>query len=130
MMHAARGPAVEINEQLNEDTHPFQDIFLVVTKLHEQSHLPAGVAVDSVDLQQEVQKSDTTQKSKLEEACCMQSPPLCSRGCPEARCYWHEEAALRSRASRPPCLQPPPSTQNTDSYLQNKHTALWMSSCV
>lgn len=68
MRHGACGPAVGINEMLNEDTHPFQDIFLVVTKLHEQSHLPAGVAVDSVDLRQEAQRSDTTRKLELEEA--------------------------------------------------------------
>lgn len=32
-------------------TYPLQNIFPVVAKLHEQGNLPAGVAVDSVDLQ-------------------------------------------------------------------------------
>lgn len=33
-------------------TYPLQNIFPVVAELHEQGHLPAGVAVDRVDLQQ------------------------------------------------------------------------------
>lgn len=61
---------------MNKDTHPFQDIFLVVTKLHEQCDLPAGVAVDSIDLQQEAQKSNTTQKFELEPIFMVCSPHL------------------------------------------------------
>lgn len=75
--------------------HPFQDIFLVVTKLHEQCDLPAGVAVDSIDLQQEAQKSNNTKIRAGTHIYGRQSSPLCSPGCPEVQCYWHEEAALR-----------------------------------
>lgn len=57
-------------------THPFQDIFLVVTKLHEQCDLPAGVAVDSIDLQREAQKSNTTRKLELEPTFMAYSPHL------------------------------------------------------
>lgn len=38
----------------NNTTYPLENIFPVVAELHEQGNLPAGVAVDSIDLQQEV----------------------------------------------------------------------------
>lgn len=73
-------------------------------------------------------KIRATRSIKLQKTYCMRSPPLCSPGCPEARCYWHEEAALRSLASTPPCLQPPPSTQ-TQTVTSKTSTlyALWTS---
>lgn len=33
-----------------EKSHPFQNIISVVTKLHEECHLPAGVTVYSIHL--------------------------------------------------------------------------------
>lgn len=98
--------------------YPLQNIFPVVAKLHEQGDLPAGVAVDGINLQHvaDIRATFPCEKlNDLRDSRCntiktklLRVPPLCSQGCPAARCYWHEEAALHLLASVPPCLQPPP----------------------
>lgn len=110
--------------------HPFQDIFLVVTKLHEQCDLPAGVAVDSIDLQQEAQQSNTIPKLELEPTFMVCSPHLFAAqvvqklnvtGMKRLPCvHWHQDHLVSNYHLHP---------QTPDSY-KNKHMALWVSSCV
>lgn len=54
-LHAVGATDLKIKYKI---THPLQHVFPVVAELHEQGNLPAGVAVDGVDLRREAENKE------------------------------------------------------------------------